>query len=469
MYPTVVLDVVGLTADLLDAAPNLKALAARGGVRPLATVFPAVTCSVQSTFATGLRPRDHGIVGNGWYFHDLSEVWFWRQSNRLVGGEKIWEAAKRRDPAFTCANMFWWYNMYSSVEASVTPRPMYPADGRKIPDVYTEPSELRDELQAKLGTFPLFQFWGPFADLVSSRWIVDATLHVWETRRPTLLLVYLPHLDYDLQRFGPDDARVRKAVADVDGLCHEIIQRTERDGARVLVVSEYGVTNVSGAVHPNRALREAGFVRFRDEMGHEVLDPGASEAFAVSDHQIAHVYVKRPERVPEVKRLLEGLPGVEAVLDDEGKRAHAVDHPRAGTLVAVSRADRWFTYYYWLDDARAPDYARCVDIHRKPGYDPAELFLDPALMVPQAKIGLRFVQMKLGMRTLMDVIGLDASVVKGSHGRLTERAEAGPLVIGSAAELLPAGPIAATDVKALVLRHVFGSSGAGDVPLDRAG
>ena len=467
MHPTVVLDVVGLTADLLAAAPNLRALAARGGVRPLTTILPAVTCSVQSTFATGLFPRDHGIVGNGWYFHDLSEIWFWRQSNRLVGGEKIWEAAKRRDPSFTCTNLFWWYNMYSSADVSVTPRPMYPADGRKIPDVYTEPPELRDELQAKLGTFPLFQFWGPFADLVSSRWIADATLHVWETRRPTLLLVYLPHLDYDLQRFGPDDPRVRKAVADVDALCGEIIARVERDGARVLVLSEYGITNVGGAVHPNRALRDSGFIRVREEMGHDVLDPGASEAFAVADHQIAHVYVKRPERVAEVRQILEALDGVETVLDEEGKRAHALDHPRAGTLVAVSRADRWFTYYYWRDDARAPDYARCVDIHRKPGYDPAELFLDPGLTIPQAKIGLRFVQMKLGLRTLMDVIGLDASVVKGSHGRPTD-VEAGPLVIGSTPELLPAGAVHATDVKALVLRHLF-DSGAGDVPLERAG
>jgi predicted AlkP superfamily pyrophosphatase or phosphodiesterase len=468
LHPTVVLDVVGLTADLLDAAPNLGKLAARGGLRPLETILPAVTCSVQATFATGLPPRGHGIVGNGWYFHDLSEIWFWRQSNRLMAGEKIWEAAKRRDPAFTSAVLFWWYNMYSSADLSVTPRPMYPADGRKIPDVYTHPAALRDELQGRLGQFPLFRFWGPFADLTASRWIADATLHVWETRRPTLTLVYLPHLDYDLQRFGPDDPRVRRAVADLDGLCGEIIERVERDGARVLVLSEYGITRVDGAIHPNRALRDAGLVQVREEMGRELLDPGASEAFAVADHQVAHVYVRSPERVAEVRRLLETLPGVETVLDEEGKRARGLDHPRAGTLVAVSRADRWFTYYYWRDDARAPDFARTVDIHRKPGYDPAELFLDPTLALPQARIGLRFLQTKLGLRTLMDVIGLDPSVVRGSHGRPTDRVEAGPLVIGSSPDLLPAGAVAAADVKALVLRHVFGS-GAGDVPLERAG
>jgi predicted AlkP superfamily pyrophosphatase or phosphodiesterase len=157
MHRTVALIVVGLTGDLLgDATPNLQALAREGCARPLEPVLPAVTCSVQSTFTTGLPPRDHGAVANGWYFRDLGEIWLWRQSNRLVAGEKIWETAARRDPAFTCANLFWWYNMYSTANYAITPRPMYPADGRKLPDVYTEPPELRAELQERLGTFPLF-------------------------------------------------------------------------------------------------------------------------------------------------------------------------------------------------------------------------------------------------------------------------------------------------------------------------
>src|SRR5919197_4676542 len=208
MNRTVVLDVVGLTGDLLgDATPILRALAREGAARPLRTILPAVTCSVQSSMLTGGLPRDHGIVGNGWYFRDLSEIWFWRQSNRLVTGERMWEAASRRDPSFRCATLFWWYNMYSAVTYSVTPRPMYPADGRKLPDIYTEPSELRDELTSRLGTFPLFNFWGPRADIVSSRWIADCARHVYDTRRPTLTLVYLPHLDYNLQRLGPRHPR----------------------------------------------------------------------------------------------------------------------------------------------------------------------------------------------------------------------------------------------------------------------
>jgi len=456
MYRTVVLNVVGLTPLLLgDGTPNLAALGRTGGMRPLETILPAVTCAVQSTFTTGALPRDHGCVANGWYFRDLSEVWLWRQSNRLVAGEKIWEAAARRDPAFTCATLFWWYNMYSSATYAVTPRPMYPADGRKVPDIYTEPAELRQELNARLGPFPLFDFWGPGAGIGSSRWIAECARHVYDPRRPTLTLVYLPHLDYNLQRWGPRSPRIRDDLAAIDGICGELVDHVRRDGARVVVLSEYGITDVSGAVHVNRALREAGFVRVREELGREALDAGASEAFAVADHQVAHVYVKRAERVADVKALLETLPGIETVLDGDGQRAHGLDHPRSGELVAVAKADRWFTYYYWLDDAVAPDFARTVDIHRKPGYDPVELFLDPGLRAPKVKIGWTLLRKALGFRYLMDVIPLDAGLVRGSHGRLTDDPQDGPLVASSEPSLLPAGPVPATAVKRLILDHLF--------------
>jgi predicted AlkP superfamily pyrophosphatase or phosphodiesterase len=456
VHRTLVLLVVGLTEELVgESTPSLAALAREGRSRPLRTILPAVTCSVQATLTTGSLPREHGAVANGWYFRDLSEVWLWRQSNRLVAGEKVWEAAGRRDPAFTCAKLFWWYNMYSAATVTVTPRPMYPANGRKIPDVYTQPAELRDELNARLGPFPLFQFWGPGAGLASSRWIADCARHVYDTRRPTLTLVYLPHLDYNLQRLGPGDPAIARDLRAVDALCGELIAHARRDGTRVVVLSEYGITPVAGAVHVNRALREAKLVQVRTELGRELLDPGASDAFAVADHQVAHVYVRRPELVPEVERLLAGLPGVEQVLDEDGKRAAGLDHPRAGELVLVAQADRWFTYYYWLDDARAPDFARTVDIHRKPGYDPVELFLDPALRLPKASIGWRLAKKALGFRYLMDVIPLDASLVKGSHGRPTDDPAAGPLVISSEPDLLPDRPVEATEVKGLLLDHVF--------------
>jgi len=458
MNRTLVLNVVGMTPALLPHAPNLSKLAKQGGMRSLRTTTPAVTTTAQSTFVTGVPPREHGIVGNGWYFRDLSEIWFWRQSNRLVGGEKLWDVARRRDASFTCAKMFWWYNMYSTADFAVTPRPMYPADGRKLPDIYTHPPELRDELQQSLGQFPLFRFWGPTADIVSSRWIAQSTLQVMEKSHPTLTLVYLPHLDYHLQSLGPNHPRIARDVAQVDSVCGELIEAAQRVGMHVVALSEYGVTEVSRPIHINRALRRAGWLRVRNELGREQLDAGASDAFAVADHQIAHVYVARPDLVENVADLLRSLPGVERVLDEAGKREAGLDHPRSGELVAIASADSWFTYYHFLDDARAPDYARTVDIHRKPGYDPVELFLDPAQPLVKARIVWKLIQKKLGFRYLMDVIPLDATLVKGSHGRPTDNEEEGPLFITSAPDLLDEGPVAATDVKRLLLDHVFSAN-----------
>jgi len=456
---TLVINVVGLAEHLLgDATPHLNDLAKRGTLRPLSTVVPAVTCSAQSTFLTGTLPSEHGIVGNGWYFRELGEVWFWRQSNRLVEGKKVWEVGREREAAFTCANLFWWYNMVTNVDWAVTPRPMYPADGRKLPDVYTKPAALRDELNQALGTFPLFKFWGPAADISSSRWITDATLHVMRKHDPTLTLVYLPHLDYGLQRLGPDltSPRVRKDLREVDALCGELIQEARVKGRRVIVLSEYGITRVSSGIDINRALRQANLLAVREELGRELLDPGASEAFAVVDHQLAHVYVQNPARVPEVRQLLEGLDGVERVLGSDEQREIGLNHARSGELAVISRADRWFTYYYWLDPERAPDFATTVDIHRKPGYDPVELFLDPAISFPKLAIAWRLAKKAAGFRTLMDVISSGRSdLVKGSHGRLTDAPDAGPLFMTDSPELLSEGPVRGVDVQELMLRHVF--------------
>jgi len=348
--------------------------------------------------------------------------------------------------------------MYSTADIAVTPRPMYPADGRKLPDIHTHPAELRDELQGLFGQFPLFRFWGAAADIVSSTWIAKSALHVMQKSRPTLTLVYLPHLDYDLQRFGPNHPGIAAQVAAVDALCAPLIAAARAQGGHVVALSEYGITEVSRPVHVNRALRERGWLKIRMEQGREQLDAGASDAFAVADHQLAHVYVARPELVPAVAECLAALPGVETVLDETGKRAAGLDHARAGELVAVAKADSWFTYYHFLDDAMAPDYARTVDIHRKPGYDPVELFIDRKIRFPKLAIGLRLARKVIGMRYLMDVIGLDATVIKGSHGRPTDQPDHGPLFITTASELLADGPVPAAAVKQLLLDHVFGAA-----------
>ena len=456
MHPTIVLLVVGLTPRHLGPdTPRLTAFARAGAMRPLQTVTPAVTCTVQATFMTGGLPRDHGIVANGWLFRDLMEVWLWRQSNRLVTGEKIWEAGRRRDPAFTTANLFWWYNIGAAHDIGVTPRPIYKSDGRKLPDCYTQPLELREELTRELGAFPLFHFWGPATSIASSRWIADAALHVRRTRAPTLTLVYLPHLDYDLQRFGPGHPRVAQSLREVDAVAGDLIADAQRDGARVIVLSEYGITPVSQPIHINRALREAGLLSVRVEDGGELLDVAQSKAFAVADHQLAHIYVPEDHVVAEVKRIVTALAGVEQVLDRVGQAAVGLDHARSGELVAIARPDAWFTYYYWLDDRNAPDFARLVEIHRKPGYDPVELFLDPAIRFPSLSVGWRLAKRALRFATLMDVIPLDASLVKGSHGRPTDDPADGPVFLSSEPRLLAEGPMAATDVKGAVLRHVF--------------
>ncbi len=466
MRKTAVLNIVGLTPGLMGCStPRLTAWAGRGAAAAIRPVLPAVTCTAQATYLTGEHPDRHGIVGNGWYFRDECEVKFWRQSNRLVQAPKIWETARALDPTFTCANLFWWYNMYSSADIAVTPRPVYPADGRKLPDIYTQPAGLRATLQSRLGSFPLFDFWGPRASIRSSQWIAEAARLVEEQYDPTLTLVYLPHLDYNLQRLGPGDPAVQGDLLAIDAVAGELIDFYETHGAQVIVLSEYGITAVSRPIPINRVLRERGLIAVREELGLELLDAGASAAFAVADHQVAHVYINDPGRAREVRELLEQTPGIEEVLDAAGKRRCHLDHPRAGELVAVATPDAWFTYYYWLDDRRAPDFARTVDIHRKPGYDPVELFLDPALRLPKLKIGLTLLKKQLGFRYLMDVIPLAASLVNGSHGRAADSPYEGPLLITRQAAMLTSSAIDADGVSGLILRHL---DAAGERASDRA-
>lgn len=432
MRKTVVLNIVGLTSKLLgESMPFLAEWAAKKEMKPIEPVLPAVTCSAQSTYLTGKLPSEHGIVGNGWYFEEDAEVKFWRQPNKLVKAEKVWEVLKKQDDRFTCANLFWWYNMYSSVDYSVTPRPMYPADGRKLPDIYAYPSKLREELQEELGQFPLFKFWGPATSIDVTKWIAEAAKLVNKKHDPTLTLVYLPHLDYNFQRLGPDHPAIAKDLREVDEVCRDLISYYEEKGAEVMVLSEYGITAVNQPIYINRLFRENGLLAVRKEIGLEVFDPGASSAFAVCDHQLAHIYITNKEKAGEIKMLLEQLDGIEQVLTEKEKKEQGLDHSRAGDLVAIADKNSWFCYYYWLDDAKAPDFARTVDIHRKPGYDPVELFIDPEIRFPKGKIGLKLLKKKLGFRGLMDVIPLRPELVKGSHGRKPESEEDWPVIIST--------------------------------------
>ena len=440
------LNVVGLTGALLgEHTPRLLAFAQRGARAAIRPAFPALTCPAQATYLTGRTPAGHGIVANGWYDRTLAEIQFWKQSNHLVAGRKLWEDLRETSPGFTCAKLFWWYNMYSSADYSLTPRPIYRADGAKIFDIYGAPASLRPDLKRDLGDFPFQTFWGPLAGIDSSRWIAAAARWIEARHRPDLNLVYLPHLDYNLQRLGPAHPGIAEDLRQIDAVAGGLIDFLEARGVEIVVLSEYGITAVDRPVHLNRLFREQGWIAVREEIGTEVLDAGASKVFAVADHQVAHVYVNDERLLTRARDLLDAYPGVGEVLDRSAQTARGIAHARGGDLLAVADARSWFTYYYWQDDARAPDFARTIDIHRKPGYDPAELFIDPRVPLPKLRIARFLLRKKLGFRALLDVIPLDATLVRGSHGRTPEDAGDWPVLISGTAADLPAR-LKATDV-----------------------
>jgi len=400
-----IINAVGLTPELLKHAPCISAV---GNSQSMRSPLPAVTCTSQATLLTGLPPREHGVVGNGWYYRDTQEIRFWQQANSLVSGEKFYEGIET-------AKMFWWFNQSAPVKFSATPKPHYGCDGSKVFDIL---DHTQCNLVDRLGPFPFFSFWGPNAGLPGSDWIADATAIVMRENRPRLTLSYLPHLDYDFQRFPEHDP---KRIAELDQCAGKIIDAAQDIHAQVVVVSEYGLVPVHRPVHLNRYLREMGWLTVRRGPFGEMMMPGESDAFAVADHQLAHVYVRNPAMIDEVAKALQSVPGVARVSRPVELE---LDHPRSGELIVLSEPDAWFTYYYWLDDSLAPDFARTVDIHRKPGYDPCELF-----MTSKVRAMSRLAQKKIGLRYKMDVIPLDAQLVRGSHGLHTEP-EKGPLIVG---------------------------------------
>jgi predicted AlkP superfamily pyrophosphatase or phosphodiesterase len=420
MQPHIILNTVGLTPRMLPHAPHLQSLSKSGWQRPLREVTPAVTCTAQASMLTGRSAEGHGIVGNGWLFRDTGEVRFWQQSNRLMEAEPFYatarQRARQRSRPFRSAKLFWWFNQSAAVDISVTPKPHYGTDGNKAFDILSTPPGLSIELQAKLGNFPFPSFWGPMAGLPCTEWIAHCAAEVLRREHPELILVYLPHLDYDTQRFGPETSDLPKLVRELDNACAVLLDAARAVGAHAWVVNEYAHVGVTRAVEPNRALRKAGLLAVRRGPFGEQLETFESRAFAVCDHQIAHVYVGNGDDIPNARDVLAPLPGVSKVLVGEERSEIGLLHPRSGELVLLAEPNAWFAYPFWLDDRVAPDYARTVNIHAKPGYDPCELFFDPKLWWPKGRALLRLLQKKCGFRTLFDVVPLDASLVKGSHG-----------------------------------------------------
>lgn len=447
MQPIVLINAVGLTPRLLEHAPRLKAVAATGWVANMPEVLPAVTCTAQATLLTGKPPSEHGVVANGWLFRDTNEVRFWQQCNRLIQAEPVYATARararERGRPFTSAKLFWWFNQGAAVDLSVTPKPHYAVDGNKAFGITGTPHDLSESLEKQLGRFPFPTFWGPMAGKQSTGWIAAAAALTLLDHRPNLTLVYLPHLDYDPQRFGPHGTDMPKVVKELDDAAAPLIDAANTVGAKVWVVSEYGHCDVKRPVYPNRELRKAGVLAVRQGPFGEQLDLYGSPAFAVCDHQVAHVYVRDAEGIPRVKDILAAVPGVARALAGDERQEIGLDHPRSGELVLLAEPDAWFAYPFWLDDRIAPDYARAVAIHHKPGFDPCELFFDPKLWFPKLHAARRLIQKKLGFRMTMDVVPLDASIVRGSHGLAAADPLDRPILIGHGPSPGPSVPMTA--------------------------
>ncbi|MDP7009160.1 MAG: alkaline phosphatase family protein [Phycisphaerales bacterium] len=450
MKKLAVINIVGLSQNHLGKhTPQITALANQCATCNMIPTLPAVTSTVQSSILTGKAPSSHGIVANGWHERKTHSTHFWRQSNSLVHGDMVWDIAKSRNAAFTSANMFWWFNMYSTVDISVTPRPLYAANGLKFPDLWTNPTPLRNTLQHELGQFPLFSFWGPNAGIESTKWIADASIRVQQLHDPTFVCIYLPHLDYPLQKFGPSHPQIEHELLRIDNEVGKLADHFSSQNYSICLLSEYGIDQVHDSVALNTLFRSKGYLAIRQERGREYLDAGKSEAFAVPDHQVAHIYVKDKTRVSEILTILQNTTGIEHIYTHDS--LGELSHTRSGEIVVVAKDGFWFTHDWWEDPSCAPDYQQTVDIHRKPGYDPRELFLAKGWKGSKPRIALKLLAKKLGFSTVFDVIEIDPSVVRGSHGRLPSMGATPPILIPPTDATIVDDPLPVTDLTSLFL------------------
>lgn len=395
----VVIDVVGLSLahfEFKESMPHIASLLDQGRLFDMQPVFPPVTLPVQASLTTGVYPEKHGVVANGFYFPENFQVAFWEQAAGLVRTERIWDRLKRKNPELKTAALFFQNTLYAQCDAIITPRPMHTEEGL-VQWCYSKPVGYYEEVSQQIGDFNLFSFWGPFASIESSRWIAQAAVETMARIRPNLLYVYLPHLDYPCQIHGPANQKILAELSQVDREVGRIVGGIANLGlgheTLYIVLSEYAFSEVQGDIPLNRLLKESGLLKVRTIQGREYLDFELSPAFAMVDHQIAHIYVKSGKE-KEVRKALEKIDGIDFLLGFEDKTAYHIGHPRAGDIIAVSARDRWFSYYWWDERAKEPDFAAHVDIHRKPGYDPMELFLEPETFK----------------------VSQDTNLIRGSHG-----------------------------------------------------
>ena len=457
MRRQLILNVAALSPRELGAdTPNLSRLAAQGTISPLKAPEPALTSVSHATMLTGLSPKDHGVVANGWYDRDYAKILNWNRSNCVVSGDKIWESARQHKADLKCANLFWRYCTHADCDFVMTERPTYFANGRKGADVYSPQEVLKRSLLQEHGPFPFFNFWGPKASMKSSEWIVGVTESILSSEEYDLVLCYAPGLDYDGQRFGPDSSQARQTLREGDRVFGKLIDRAISLNYDVSIVSDYGFTTVSKPIMINRVLREAGLLTVELAANGELLEPGDSKAFAVTDNQAAHIYINDQSVKSQVHSLLESLEGVAEVL--EPGESEALGHPRSGELLAISDRDYWFAYPYWLEESKAPDFACCVDIFNKPGFDPCEMYLREGF-AGKLHVAKRFLQLKLGIRAPFDVIAPNPSLIKGARNiRPNDHSEYATLITSWSRDQGREESIPMSDLKELWLERMFGSS-----------
>ena len=437
----VLLSIPSLRAKDVEAMPNLHGLTAAGDRADLVPSFPCVTCPVQVNMTTGKTPAQHGVVANGFYWRDKQQVEMWTAWNDAIQAPQIWDILHQHHSEIRSAIWFPMLAKGAGADYICTPAPIHNPDGSESLWCYTQPTNLYGELRDALGHFPLQHFWGPMANIKSTAWIVDSAVHAARIERPNFFYIYLPHLDYAAQKTGPDSLEARQALVDLDQALGRLFSgfgevygglATNKEDPLWLVASEYVIGPVEHVTYPNRVLREAGLLRVRDEADGEHLDFANSIAWAMVDHQLSHVYVRGGAAdVQAVKQLFSGSEGIDEVLSGDELARYDLNHPHSGEVVLVSAPNSWQAYYWWLDDAKAPKFARTVDIHRKPGYDPVELHFDFATKS----------------------VPLDASRIKGSHGAPAREQWQHGVLLTSQAGVLEGPPMADTDVFDLVLRQ----------------
>ncbi len=436
------ISIPGLRGEDLARMPVLAGLAASGRCVPLAPGFPAVTCPVQASLSTGASPARHGIVANGVFDRGTNHLEMWISPDSVHRAPRLWDRVKTLRPDLKTAAWFLLQSKHATADLVCLPAPRHNPDGTETMWCHTNPEPLYATLRDTLGEFPLHAFWGPVAGIASSRWIARSFVEASRPAPPHVAVVYLPHLDYAAQRTGPDSPAALAACGELDAeigtLLDDYGRLVGRDRLVVMVAGEYRIRPVSHALHPNRVLREAGMLAVRETAEGEILDLAGSRAWTLADHQLGHVYLSDPADAAMVAGLFRGRAGVGRVLEGEELVAAGLrtagesrSRDRCGDVVIESALDSWQTYFYWLDDAKAPAFARTIDIHRKPGYDPLELHLDrtalPRIAIP-----------------------LDPTLVKGSHGAVDPTTPHETVFIASRHDITDAATLATTDIASIV-------------------